>query len=465
MTIPSWVSDAVFYQIFPDRFANGDQSNDPPNVQTWGSPPTNFGFQGGDFRGIMHQFDYLLDLGINAIYLNPIFQSSSNHRYNTFDYYKIDPKLGDTQDFINFLDTAHRNNIRVILDGVFNHCGRGFFAFNDLLENENLSPYLDWFLISSFPLEAYSPGEANSYAAWWKIKSLPKFNTKNQIVRKYLFDVAQYWINLGVDGWRLDVPNEIDDDSFWEEFRYIINKTNKEAYLLGEIWTIDPRWVNEKHFDGLMNYPLREALLRLFQLGFNELPNFGKIIDVLINSYPPDNIFSMYNLLGSHDTERLFTIINCSTQKAKLAYLFLFSFPGAPSIYYGDELAMEGEKDPDNRRAFCWDRSSWNLELYYWVQNLISLRKKLPSLKRGIFQPIPGDYPKGTYVFSRINIGDVIIAVMNFSNLSANINIPVSGINLQDDHLIKDLFSNHVYKIIEGSFSIELDPWSGSWLS
>jgi glycosidase len=222
MSVPDWCKDAIFYQIFPDRFWNGDRDNDPPNVRPWGSIPTTWGFQGGDLRGIIQKFDYLLDLGVNAIYLNPIFQSTSTHRYNTTNYYKIDPKLGSLDDFHQLIALAHRNQVRIILDGVFNHCGRGFFAFNDILENQENSAYRDWFHIKHFPVNAYSPGDATDYLGWWGMKSLPKFNTKNPSVRKFIMDIARYWIEQGADGWRLDVPSEINDDSFWEEFRHVV---------------------------------------------------------------------------------------------------------------------------------------------------------------------------------------------------------------------------------------------------
>lgn len=465
MSIPAWVADAIFYQIFPDRYANGDLTNDPPNKQAWGSSPSNWGFQGGDLRGIIQHFDHLQELGINAIYLNPIFQSSSNHRYNTTDYYKIDPKLGELKDFLNFLELAHRNNFHIILDGVFNHCGRGFFAFNDLLENETHSSYNDWFHVHSFPLEAYAPGEAKNYDAWWNLKSLPKFNTKNPYVRKYIMDVARYWISLGVDGWRLDVPNEIDDDSFWEEFRDVVKNINKEAYILGEIWTADPRWVNNKHFDGLMNYPLRDALIKILTVGKAGLPDFINTLEDLIKVYPPANIYTMYNLLGSHDTERLFTKLKCNTQRAKLAYFFLFSFPGAPDIYYGDEVGLEGEKDPDCRRAFIWERSSWNLELFFWIQNLITLRKKYSPLCRGELVSIQFDADKGSYVFFRKLKGEVIITVLNFSDQISRINFLVHETGWQAGHIAKDLLTNKEHLIVENALSIDLQPWSGTWLS
>mgnify|MGYP001823123149 CR=1 FL=1 len=261
MPVPSWVQDSVFYQIFPDRFYNGDQSNDPPNVHPWESKPTIWNFMGGDLGGIIQKFDYLLDLGVTAIYLNPIFQSASNHRYNISDYFKIDPKLGHLKDFHDLLDLAHANNIKVILDGVFNHCGRGFFAFSDLLENQEFSPYKDWFHVNTFPIDAYGTGKSKDYESWWGFKSLPKFNTNTFAVRRYIMDVAQYWIEQGADGWRLDVPNEINDDEFWAEFRYNVKSINNEAYIFGEIWEADTRWVGDAHFDGLMNYPVRDALL------------------------------------------------------------------------------------------------------------------------------------------------------------------------------------------------------------
>ena len=464
MTVPYWVADSIFYQIFPDRFANGNPLTNPPNIQPWGAKPTNFDFQGGDFRGMIQHFDYLLDLGINAIYLNPIFQSTSNHRYNTYNYYKIDPKLGDKKDFQELLDLAHRNNIRVIIDGVFNHCGRGFFAFNDILENEKHSPYEDWFHIKSHPLDAFTPGEAVNYSAWWKLKSLPKFNTNNPQVRKYLFGVAKYWIEQGVDGWRLDVPNEIDDDPFWEEFRHIVTTVNKDAYLLGEIWTTDPRWANDKHFDGLMNYPLRDALLRLLQAGTLELSQFANKVETLLTLYPIENINSMYNPLGSHDTERIFTKVDCNTQKAKLAFLFQFAYPGAPAIYYGDEVGLQGEKDPDCRRAFPWDQSSWNLELFYWVKTLVSLRNRFPAIRRGNFTPVYLDDTSGYYVFSRTLGDEQIVVAVNASDKSQTIEIPVSKIGWTDGRQVLDLFTNKKINIIGNMMPLKLEPWGGTWL-
>ncbi len=200
MTVPYWVKDAIFYQIFPDRFANGDPANDPPNIQAWESMPTIWGFQGGDLRGVIQKMDYLLDLGINAIYFNPIFQATSTHRYNISDYYNIDNKLGDVTDFSALLDVAHQNNIRVVIDGVFNHCGRGFFAFNDVLENQNHSPYIDWFHLNNVPPDAYSPTTRMTMRPGGNLKACPsstRIIRRFEIISSTLPDTGSVWVRMG----------------------------------------------------------------------------------------------------------------------------------------------------------------------------------------------------------------------------------------------------------------------------
>ncbi|MHB0923057.1 MAG: glycoside hydrolase family 13 protein [Bellilinea sp.] len=413
MTIPDWVYDRIFYQIFPDRFANGDQTNDPPNKQPWGTLPDTVHFQGGDLAGIQQKLDYLGDLGVNAIYLNPIFLSPSSHRYNTVNYYAIDPKLGSLDEFNNFLKTAHRKGFRVILDGVFNHCGRGFFAFNDVLENEADSPYYNWFHINRFPLQAYTPGKSTNYTAWWGYKSLPKFNTDYAPVRKYIFDVAKFWVDQGIDGWRLDVPNEINDDSFWAEFRQVVRAANPNAYLVGEIWEVDSRWVGENHFDGLMNYPLRKAILGLIN---DERDGDGFIDDTqqIIKAYPYENVLAMYSLLGSHDVERPRTLFGGSVEKTCLAFTLLFGLPGVPSIYYGDEIGMEGDRDPDCRRAFPWDERKWSRTLQEHIRLLAQIRMAYSSLRRGeIIWPEKGQVEGGVAWIRSLDSNQKILITAN----------------------------------------------------
>jgi len=464
MTVPEWIQDAIFYQIFPDRFYNGDHENDPPNVQPWGSMPTRGGFQGGDLPGILQKFDYLLDLGINAIYLNPIFQATSNHRYNTTDYYRIDPKLGSLEDFHLLIEHAHRNNVKIILDGVFNHCGRGFFAFNDILENQENSAYRDWFHIKQFPVNAYSPGEASDYLGWWGMKSLPKFNTGNPKLRKYIMDIARYWIEQGADGWRLDVPNEINDDRFWEEFRMVIKSTNPEAYLVGEIWSADAHWVGEGHFDGLMNYPVRDALTDLLVSNTINTQQFFEKIDGLLSFYPHDHTYAMYVPVGSHDTERILTRM-ASIEKTKLVYLFQFAYPGAPAIYYGDEIGLTGGKDPSCRGAFVWDEKSCNIELRDLIKRLIELRKQHIALRRGEFVSVKNISNSACYTFLRKWYDDKILIIINASNCEERIDINANELGWEEGQKIVDLIDrSKEYFITDHMLIINLLAWSGIWL-
>jgi len=459
MSVPAWVKDSVFYQIFPDRFDNGDLTNDPVNLSPWNSKPTITSFHGGDLRGVINRFYYLLDLGINTLYFNPIFLSPSNHRYNSVDYFQIDPKLGDLSTFKSLLDVAHRNHVRVVLDGVFNHCGRGFFAFNDILENQSDSPYVDWFHIKKFPVDAYSPGEATTYQAWWKYKSLPKFNTSNPRVCDYIYKVARYWLEQGIDGWRLDVPNEINDDAFWAKFREIVKNTNSDAYILGEIWDGDNRWVGDSHFDGLMNYPIRTLILDLL----TEKKKANAFVNDLaswVRHYPIENSFCMYNSLGTHDTERIFSLLGKSIEKIRLAYLILFTFPGAPAIYYGDEIGLEGGPDPDNRRTFPWNETEWNIEILQWVKQLIRVRNDQNSLRRGNFSVIPNNNDS-VFAFSRKDGGDYSIVIANASNQSTKIEIDISDLVNEDVKLVNAIGTEQFSEIHNGRVVIPLNRWSG----
>jgi glycosidase len=465
MSVPEWVQDAIFYQIFPDRFANGDHENDPPNLVHWGSPPTSWGFQGGDLIGILQKFDYLLDLGINAIYLNPIFQATSNHRYNTMDYYQIDPKLGTLDDFHNIVEIAHHNHVRIILDGVFNHCGRGFFAFNDVLENQEYSGYRDWFHIKRFPVDAYSWGEASDYLGWWGMKSLPKFNTNNPIARRYLMEVARYWIKQGADGWRLDVPNEINDDGFWAEFREVVKSANPEAYLVGEIWSADLRWVEEGHFDGLMNYPVMDALAGLLTTNTLDAAHFAEKVEGLLSFYPRDNAYAMYVPVDSHDTERILTRMGNNLNKTRLAYMFQFAYPGAPAIYYGDEIGLVGGKDPGCRGAFLWEETSWNVELRNFLKTLINLRKNHIALRRGDYIGLEQNSNPASYAFARTTAEDKVLIIMNASANESKVNINVKKIGWEDGRVVKDLITpEKQYTISNHSILVTLPGWGGLWL-
>lgn len=384
MNVPAWVKDAIFYQIFPDRFCRSPKYKAVGKFVDWDTKPTRTNMFGGNLAGITDKLKYIAGLGANAIYLCPIFKSNSNHRYHTVDYFEIDPVLGTLKDFDNLVKKAHALGLRVILDGVFNHCSRGFFQFNSLMELGEDSPYVDWFHVHSWPIHAYS-GKPN-YECWWNYPALPKFNTGNPDVREYLFSVGEFWARRGIDGWRLDVPNEIDDDSFWQEFRRRVKAINPDAYIVGEIWDEPSRWLQGDQFDGVMNYPFRKAVMQYL---FDEKPiSTDEFCDKVRTAFPTNRFGTPMNLLGSHDTTRVASQPRTSPERIKLALALLFFMPGAPCIYYGDEIGMEGGKDPDCRRTFPWDqlKARKALPIYKFIRELTRMRHENPVLRDGKVQ-------------------------------------------------------------------------------
>lgn len=399
---PDWVKDAIFYEIFPDRFAQSAHLLKPTNLEAWDSKPTTFGFKGGDLLGVAEHLDYLQDLGITALYFTPIFQSTANHRYHTHDYFRIDTILGGDKAFRDLLDAAHRRDMHVVIDGVFNHASRGFYQFNHSLENGAASPYVDWFHIRSFPLHAYD-GKPVNYDAWWGIPALPKFNTDLPAVREFIYDVAEYWVREGIDGWRLDVPGEINDDEFWREFRRRVKQVNPDAYIVGEIWHEAQRWLQGDQFDAVMNYPVTRACIGFFVGNKrDELLASGvgyapvKDLDAQAFAYSINNTLGLYdsainqaqmNLLDSHDTARYLSIAKGDVSALQLATLFLMTYPGAPCLYYGTEIGLLGAKDPDCRRTFPWNMPAhWNNALLQYTKEAIALRKRHRTLRTGDFR-------------------------------------------------------------------------------
>ena len=380
MNAPAWVKDAIFYQIFPDRFCRSGRYHAAGKFVPWDTKPTRENMFGGNLAGIESKLAYIKGLGVNAIYLCPIFKSNSNHRYHTVDYLEIDPVLGTLADFDRLVEKAHRLGLRVILDGVFNHCSRGFFQFNSLMELGASSPYVDWFHVKGWPLNAYS-GKPN-YECWWNYPALPKFNTDCTEVREYLFKVAEYWTKRGIDGWRLDVPNEIDDDSFWQEFRRRVKRINRDAYIVGEIWDNPERWLQGDQFDGVMNYPFRRAVMDYL---FERKGSADEFLQRLCDAFPENRFGVQMNLLGSHDTTRIASQKGASIDRIVAAYTLMFFLPGTPCIYYGDELGLEGGKDPDCRRTIPWQNlpKIKKAQIYEVLRALILLRREEPALRYG----------------------------------------------------------------------------------
>ena len=464
---PEWARDAVFYQIFPDRFATSLSVPKAANLEPWGPTNGGNGYQGGDLLGVVERLDYLQDLGVNALYFTPIFQSACNHRYHTHDYEKVDPMLGGDAALRRLLDEAHRRGMHVVLDGVFNHSSRGFFQFNDILENGTESAYLDWFTVKDFPLYAYDHERSPNYGAWWDLHALPKFNIQTPAVRRFLLGVGRRWIDYGIDGWRLDVANEIEDDDFWREFRGVVRDGNPEAYIVGEVWLDSRRWLQGDMWDAVMNYLFTRACIAFFigddvnrvdldrtalvNPGPPGAPAFAEAIGRLLGLYRPESTAVMMNLLDSHDMARFLTLANGDKSALRLATLFQMTYPGAPCIFYGDEVGLDGGHDR-TRVGFPWRNEAWDLDLLHDFQKMIALRKAHPALRRGTYECLHAE--GGTHVHLRRLDGDIVVVAMNTSKETRVIDLPLGEVGPLAEVWGKDLLH-------DGARTLKLDPRSG----
>lgn len=459
-TPPAWVKDAVFYQIFPERFANGNPAIDPEGVEPWGGKPTPKNFFGGDLQGVIDHLDYIQNLGITAIYFTPVFEATTNHKYDTQDYMKIDPHFGTNETLKELVRECHKRGIRVLLDAVFNHCGRTFAPFLDVLEKGAKSPYKDWFHIHPSPLKFVDgmpsfvrdavpnidadDSEVKKYLDYmitnWAEKAgegavtydmfafepmMPKLNTEHPEVKKYLLDVAKYWIEeVGIDGWRLDVANEV-DHQFWREFRQVVKKANPDAYILGELFHEGMMWLQGDQFDALMNYPFTGAVLDFFVNGTTDSAQFaGKMYGQLFR-YPMQANEVTFNLLDSHDTERLLTLSGGDIRKMKLAAMFQLTFLGTPCIYYGDEIGLTGTHDPDCRKCMEWDESKHDKNLYTFYRDMIALRHRYSALRTGEFRFLLAKEEDTRIAYERKDDASHFVILMNVKKKERIVTVPL----------------------------------------
>jgi len=454
--VPEWVQDSIIYQIFPDRFCNGDPARNPdfsqwyyfdcktppPHgeylspekeyfhlVEDWddisgltqspwqpdGSPDW-WSFYGGDIAGVLSKLNYLKELGVNTIYFNPLWQAKSNHKYDSADYHSIDPQFASTEEMISFVQQAHTLGFRIILDVAFNHTGETFWAFRDGVEKGENSAYWNWYDWHKWPLPKPLPADFKPkeyYQCWWGIKDMPdlnydlaRFHPEENEVRDiaeaepnwplvdYLVNTVNWWLKeIDIDGFRLDVPDEV-PYWFWELFRRQVKSCKPDAWIVGEIWHHAEDWVSARYFDSVMNYAcFKNPVLDFFILGRESKDEFIRQIEAGLALYPWHALGAMMNLLGSHDTLRLFTVSKGDISKIRLAALFQMCFVGAPHIYYGDETALPGGKDPDNRRPFNWkyQDNPEAVALHRFYTEITRLRNSHPALRQGSFAFIPGE--------------------------------------------------------------------------
>lgn len=409
--IPDWYAEGVVYQIFIDRFDNGNEDgridSPKPNsvIYTHDTPVPHYvkdeegtilhwDFYGGNLRGVIKHLPYLKEMGITILYLNPIFEAQSNHKYDTGDYFKIDPMFGGDEAFEELLAACQELKIKIILDGVFNHTGADSKYFNKFGQYDSLgayqskkSPYYDWYYFNDYP---------DDYEGWWGDLNLPRLNTEKEEVQNFFYgrqdSVVPYWIRQGIAGWRIDVADELTDD-FLEGLRRSMDQVDSDSVLIGEVWedasnkiSYDNRreYIHGGILHGVMNYPLRENILDLLNGEMTSQESVRQLFQIKEN-YPRSAFYNNFNLIGSHDTVRVMTALKREVEKVLLAYLFLFLTPGVPVIYYGDEVGLEGGEDPDNRRPFPWE---WeDKQIRDFLIRAVDFRKAHPECVRGEFIP------------------------------------------------------------------------------
>lgn len=371
-----WMKAATFYQIFVDRFYQGDKEKDTSYINCkWGDIPTPKSFAGGDLKGIIEKLDYIEGLGCNTIYLTPVFQSISNHKYDISDYYKVDEQFGCNQDLKKLVEMAHKKGMRVVLDAVFNHCSDETSQFQDVLEKGKDSEYFDWFVIEGDKVSE----ERNNYECFAACTYMPKWNTSNEEVQQYLIDIGtHYLLEYDIDGWRLDVSDEISHD-FWRRFRKAVKKEKKDAVIIGENWHDANSYLRGDQYDSIMNYSFTKLCLDYFATETKNAKEAGwKLNEILMRNTDTVNQM-MLNLLDSHDTHRFFKEVGKDRQKMKAAICLLYFFPGVPCIFYGTEILTEGGYDPDCRRCMDWSKTNFEGEfkdVYSLLKNLALLRRK-----------------------------------------------------------------------------------------
>jgi glycosidase len=533
---PEWVKDAVFYQIFPDSFNSGDRAISPSETTPWGQKQDRSTVYGGDLQGIIDKLDYIEELGIDAIYLTPVFAAETSHKYDTIDYLSIDENFGDLEVTKELVAQAHKRGVKVIFDAVFNHCSNQFFAFQDLLATGQESDYKDWFYVDDFPIkedpeidypllerlvtelqqvsdlstdlfkkeilpkfnlsnprgeeyliklvellfeqddnfiisieslrklsqeneaveELITPNyETFGITSW----NMPKLRTANPEVRDYLLEVARYWIEeVDIDGWRLDVANEV-DYQFWREFRKVVKEAKSDAYIVGEVWDDGTPWLNGDQFDGVMNYSFTNAVWDFFCRREINVEAFEDQLCQVRAKYKKPAQLASLNLVDSHDTDRVLTVANNDTTRQKLTLAFQMTYLGPPMIYYGDEVGITGEEFKSCRQSMIWDEEKQDKDLLDWYQKLIGIRQDNPALRTGDFELVIKDAVKNSYAFSRQTEDNKLLIVFNNSNQQAKLNFALEEVGIRTEKLL-ELISEREYITSDQRLEVVMDPYS-----
>lgn len=442
---PDWVNDTVWYQIFIDRFCNGNKELDPNNVKPWRSPDKSvkyFEYFGGDLPGITSKLDYLSSLGITGLYLTPVCKGRSNHKYDTTSYTRLDPHFGNDDDMKELVKNAHERGIRVMMDGVFNHTGNFFRPWKDVEKNGPDSKYFDWFIINHWPFSTFGKNsKAGNYYTFAFFDSMPKLNTNNPKVINYIIKVLTSWINkYDIDGIRLDVAGEI-SHALCKQIHTKLKAIKPDFYILGELWHDSTPWLRGDEFDSVMNYPFADSLNDFWADKTKTSLDFEYSINRCFTMYPLQINRALFNLLDSHDTIRLITKLKSLPQfYQQLAVLF--TMPGTVCIYYGTEIALEGSYDPDCRRCMPWEKimKGEYYDKITTIKNLISLRKNHPALRGNnySFVRITDDSRIISYLRTD-DSGEKIMVILNCGNNPLSLDVHRNSILFSLDYKNKTL--------------------------
>lgn len=411
--------------------------------------------------------NYLEELGVECIYLNPIFKAEYNHKYATIDYFQIDPMFGDNELFRELVKTVHQKGIKIILDGVFNHSGIAFPAFQDVLKNQEKSKFRDWFLINRFPVEISS----ECYECVGAYPYMPKLNTAHPEVRAFILQVMEYWIQeYKIDGWRLDVADEV-DESVWLKARILLKQKYPQTLLLGETWGSGLQLMNGLEMDSIMNYTFRDAIRDFIAFARIDALTFHQRMQAMLAKYPDEMNLAMYLVLDSHDTERFLFDCQEDKRKLKLAMIIQMTFPGAPAIYYGDEIGLSGENDPDCRRCMVWQEGEQDHQLLQQYQAMIQLRKQEDCLRKG---ELTANYVKaGGYGYIRHQSEDAVYTIVNAGDTELEIELPVlkkgwyqdflSGAQYASEELSESAINQDICDY-QASLKLKLPAWEAKVL-
>lgn len=375
--VPQWARNKIVYQIFPGRFASSRDVDE----RTWYQAPISASADlGGDLKGITARLDYLKELGVDVVYMTPIFHSRSSHKYDIIDYYAVDPSFGTTQDLIDLVQRAHDMGMRVMLDAVFNHSAPEFFAFQDLETNWETSPYRDWYYCNGKPKRPKLRIKKPNYKCFSYFGGMPKLNLDNPETADYFIKVALYWMRIAhIDGWRLDVGDEV-SHRFWQKFRSSVKNEFPDALIVGEVWHYAADFLQGDTWDSVMNYPFLNAVLDLVvrrEITASEFLNELGFLRGNLNNACHD---VLWNLIDSHDTARALHQAGEDKKKMRLMAALQLLLPGMPMLYYGDEVGLTGGRDPDCRRGMLWDEKRQDRDLLRYYRKLISIRKSYPCI-------------------------------------------------------------------------------------